>query len=189
TPDKVLGDLRSQRSSLRIGEQRMAQLYDRFGFETVEACIETILEQTEAVLRQRIAEIPDGRYEFEDFMDDFGTGTPPLRLAVAVTVAGDAMDIDFEGTDPQTESGMNSYFNYTRSYVFAAVKCLTDPYGPMNAGALRAVEIMAPEGCFLNPRRPAGGGPRAAICSRVFEVILGALAPALPEAVTAATSH
>jgi N-methylhydantoinase B len=84
---------------------------------------------------------------------------------------------------------MNSYFNYTRSYVFAAVKCLTDPYGPMNAGAFRPVTIRAPEGCFLNPRRPAGGGPRAVICSRVFEVILGALAPAVPERVTAANSH
>ena len=189
TPDKVLGDLRSQRSSLRVGEQRLAQLYDRFGYETVEACIERILDQTEAAVCARIAEIPDGCYRFEDFMDDYGTGTPPLRIQVAVTVDGDSMDIDFEGTDSQTESGMNSYFNYTRSYVFAAVKCLTDPYGAMNAGAFRPVTIRAPEGCFLNPRRPAGGGPRAVICSRVFEVILGALAPAVPERVTAANSH
>ena len=189
TPDKVLGDLRSQRSSLRVGEQRLAQLYARFGFETVEACIERILDQTEATVRASIAEIPDGRYEFEDFMDDYGTGTPPLRLHVAVTVAGDSLSIDFAGTDPQTESGMNSYFNYTRSYVLAAVKCLTDPYGPMNAGAFRPVTIAAPEGCFLNPRRPAGGGPRAVFCSRVFEVLLGALAAVVPERVTAANSH
>jgi len=73
--------------------------------------------------------------------------------------------------------------------VYAAIKCLTDPDGPMNAGALRPVEISAPEGCFLNPRPPAGGGPRAAICTRIFDVVLGALAPALPEAVTAANSH
>jgi N-methylhydantoinase B len=106
-----------------------------------------------------------------------------------VTVAGDGIVVDFEGTDPQTESGLNSYFNYTRSYVYAALKCLTDPHGPMNAGALRPIEIRAPEGCFLNPRPPAGGGPRAAICTRVFEVVLGALAAAVPEAVTAANSH
>jgi len=188
-PRNVLGDLRSQRASLLVGEQRLRDLHDRFGKETVAACVETMLDQTERRVRERIGAMRDGAYEFEDFMDDYGTGTPPLRIHVTVTVDGERLGIDFEGTDAQTESGLNSYFNYTRSYVYAAVKCLSDPYGPMNAGALRAVEIAAPEGCFLNPRRPAGGGPRAAICSRVFEVILGALAPALPEAVTAANSH
>ena len=188
-PRNVLGDLRSQRSSLLVGEQRMRELFDRFGRATVDACVESMLDQTEQRVRARIADMRPGTYEFEDFMDDYGTGTPPLRIHVTVTVAGDGLVVDFEGTDPQTESGLNSYFNYTRSYAMAAVKCLTDPDGPMNAGAFRAVEFRAPEGCFLNPRRPAGGGPRAAICSRIFEVILGALAPALPAAVTAANSH
>jgi N-methylhydantoinase B len=189
TPEKVLGDLRSQRASLRLGERRLAELYERFGPDTVGACIETLLEETEARTRASIASMPDGNYEFEDFMDDSGTGTPPLRIKVRVSVAGEQLSIDFDGTDAQTESGLNSYFNYTRSYCYAAIKCLTDPDGPMNAGALRPIEILAPEGCFLNPRRPAGGGPRAAICTRVFEVVLGALAPALPESVTAANSH
>jgi N-methylhydantoinase B len=188
-PRNVLGDLRSQRASLRVGERRIGELYERFGRETVDACVEAMLEQTEARVRARIAAMPDGERRFEDFMDDRGTGTDPLRIAVAVRVAGDRIVVDFAGTDPQTESGLNSYFNYTRSYVYAAIKCLTDPYGPMNAGALRPVEITAPEGCFLNPRPPAGGGPRAAICTRIFDVVLGALAPALPEAVTAANSH
>jgi N-methylhydantoinase B len=133
--------------------------------------------------------MPDGEYRFEDFMDDCGSGTDPLRIAVRVTVSGDRIAVDFAGSDPQTESGLNSYFNYTRSYVYAALKCLTDPFGPMNAGALRPIEISAPDGCFLNPRPPAGGGPRAAICTRIFEVILGALAAAVPDAVTAANSH
>jgi len=188
-PRNVLGDLRSQRASLRVGERRVGELYDRFGREAVDACVEAMLDETEARVRERIAAMPDGVYPFEDFMDDCGTGTEPLRVAVTVTVAGDRVVVDFDGTDPQTPSGLNSYFNYTRSYVYAALKCLTDPYGPMNAGALRPIEIVAPEGCFLNPRPPAGGGPRAAICTRIFEVVLGALAPALPDAVTAANSH
>ncbi len=188
-PRNVLGDLRSQRASLLVGEQRVRELYDRFGAEVVDGCVDAMLDRTEGRVRARIAAMRQGAYEFEDFMDDYGPGTPPLRIHVTVTVEGDRLRIDFDGTDGQTESGLNSYFNYTRSYVMAAVKSLTDPEGPMNAGAFRAVEIRAPEGCFLNPRRPAGGGPRAAICSRIFEVILGALAPALPEAVTAANSH
>ncbi len=189
TPRNVLGDMRSQRASLQLGEQRIVELYERFGETRVDSCIETILAGTEAAVRERIQAMPDGRYEFTDFMDDYGPGTPPLRIQVAVTIAGNSIKVDFEGTDAQTESGLNSYFNYTRSYVYAAIKCLTDPEGPMNHGALTPIEIVAPEGCFLNPRRPAGGGPRAAINTRIFEVILGALAPALPELVTAANSH
>ncbi|HKF75323.1 MAG TPA: hydantoinase B/oxoprolinase family protein, partial [Candidatus Dormibacteraeota bacterium] len=188
-PRNVLGDLRSQRASLRLGEQRVGELYDRFGRETVDACVDAMLDQTEARVRERIAAMPDGEYRFEDFMDDCGPGSDPLRIALRATVTGDRVLIDFEGTAPQTESGLNSYFNYTRSYVYAAVKCLTDPYGPMNAGALRPVEVTAPEGCLLNPRPPAGGGPRAALCTRIFEVVLGALAPCVPEGVTAANSH
>jgi N-methylhydantoinase B len=84
---------------------------------------------------------------------------------------------------------MNSYINYTRSYSYAAVKCLTDPLGPMNDGALRPVTVRAPEGSFLNPRPPAGGGPRAVICYRIFEAVIGALAAAVPDRVAAAASH
>jgi len=188
-PRNVLGDLRSQRASLLVGERRIGELYDRFGRKTVDACVEEMLDRTEARVREQIAAMPDGEYAFEDFMDDSGPGTHPLRIAVKVTIAGDRILIDFDGTDAQTESGLNSYFNYTRSYVYAAVKCLTDPYGPMNAGALRLIDVTAPEGCFLNPRPPAGGGPRAAICTRIFEVILGAMAPVVAEAVTAGNSH
>jgi len=189
TPDNLVGDLRAQRNSMRVGERRMAELVERHGLETYEACVEIILDQAEARVRRRIAEIPDGVYSFEDFMDDCGPGTDPIRVAVAVTVDGDGMHIDFEGTDPQTESGLNSYFNYTRSYTYMAVKCLTDPTGPMNSGALRPITITAPEGSFVNPRRPAGGGPRAIVCHRVFEVVIGALAQAVPDDVVAACSH
>ena len=189
TPDKVLGDLRAQRSALRVGELRLQELAARYGRDVLLAAMDEIIARTEASMRAAIREIPDGVYRFEDFLDDFGPGTDPLRVAVAVTVAGDSMIVDYAGSSPQTASGMNSYINYTRSYSYAAVKCLTDPLGPMNEGALRPVTVTAPEGSFLNPRPPAGGGPRAIICYRTFESVLGALAPALPDRVAAAASH
>jgi len=189
TPDKVLGDLRAQRSALRVGELRLIELVERHGRATVAAAMDEIIARSEASVRAAIREIPDGVYPFEDFLDDYGPGTEPLRVAVTVTVAGDAVTIDYEGSSPQTPSGLNSYINYTRSYSYAAVKCLTDPLGPMNEGALRPVTVTAPAGSFLNPRPPAGGGPRAIICYRTFEAVLGALAPALPDRVAAAASH
>ncbi|OGK77742.1 MAG: hypothetical protein A2X52_07965 [Candidatus Rokubacteria bacterium GWC2_70_16] len=189
TPDKVLGDLRAQRSALRVGEQRLVELAERYGSETLHAAMEEILSRTESSMRSAIRKIPDGAYHFEDFMDDFGPGTPPLRVAVTVTVSGDEVQVDFTGSAPQTASGLNSYINYTRSYSYAAVKCLTDPLGPMNEGALRPIAVEAPLGSFLNPRPPAGGGPRAVICYRIFEAVIGALAPAVPDRVAAASSH
>jgi N-methylhydantoinase B len=189
TPDKVLGDLRAQRSALRVGELRLAELARRYGRETLAAAMDEIVARTEANMRAAIRAVPDGVYTFEDFLDDWGPGTEPLRVFVTVTVDGDAVVIDYDGSSPQTASGMNSYLNYTRSYSYAAIKCLTDPYGPMNEGALRPITVSAPEGSFLNPRPPAGGGPRAIICYRTFEAVIGALAPALPARVAAASSH
>ena len=189
TPDTVLGDLRAQRSALRVGELRLAELARRYGRETLAAAMDEIVARTEANMRAAIRAVPDGVYTFEDFLDDWGPGTEPLRVFVTVTVDGDAVVVDYEGSSPQTASGMNSYINYTRSYSYAAIKCLTDPYGPMNEGALRPITVKAPQGSFLNPRPPAGGGPRAIICYRTFEAVIGALAPALPERVAAASSH
>ncbi|MFQ5554175.1 MAG: hydantoinase B/oxoprolinase family protein [Acidimicrobiia bacterium] len=189
TPENIRGDLLAQRNALRVGELRLQDLVGRHGFDVYEACLEVILDQTETTMRTALEAIPNGRYEFTDHLDDFGPGTSPLAVNVAVTVSGSSIALDFAGSSPQTESGLNAYLNYTKSYSFAAVKCLTDPYGPMNAGALRPIEITAPEGSFLNPRRPAGGGPRAIICYRVFEAILGAMAPAIPDRVAAASSH
>ncbi len=189
TPEKVLGDLRAQRSALHVGELRLQELVRRYGASTVFTAMDGMLDRTEETLRAAIGEIPDGEYAFEDFLDDHGPGTDPLRVFVTVRVKGEAIEVDYTGSSPQTPSGLNSYINYTRSYSYAAIKCLADPYGPMNEGALRPVTVEAPLGSFLNPRPPAGGGPRAIICYRIFEAVIGALAPALPERVVAASSH
>ena len=172
-----------------MGERRLQELAARYGRDVLVQATEEIMARTEANMRRAIAKFPPGVYTFEDFLDDYGPGTEPLRVAVTVTVAHDSMVIDYEGSSPQTASGMNSYINYTRSYSYAAVKCLTDPFGPMNEGALRPIVVRAPEGSFLNPRPPAGGGPRAIICYRTFESVIGALAKAVPARVAAAASH
>ena len=188
-PDKVLGDLRAQRSALRVGEQRLQELALRYGIDTLFGAMEEIIDRTEASMRAAIARIPDGVYTFEDFLDDYGPNTEPVRVFATVSVTGETVKVDYSGSSPETPSGLNSYINYTRSYSYAAIKCLTDPLGPMNEGALRPIEVEAPLGSFLNPRPPAGGGPRAIICYRVFEAVIGALAQAVPERVAAAASH
>ncbi len=189
-PHKVLGDLRAQRLGCLDGERRLVRLIETYGIDTLEASIEAILDRSETAVRDVIATIPKGTYEAEDYVDDCGRNTPPIRLKVAVTVDGTDLVFDFTGTDPQTVSGLNSPLNFTRSYCFWIVKAITTQHSiPQNAGQLRPVKLIAPEGCFLNPRRPAAAGARAVLNHRLAEVLLRALAPAVPHLATGANSQ
>src|SRR5262249_8042529 len=154
-----------------VGELRLVELVERYGRDVVAAAMDEIIARTEASMRAAIRKIPSGVYRFEDFFDDYGPGTDPLRGEGTVQGGGGRITNEYARSGQQTASGMNSYINYTRSYSYAAVKCLADPFGPMNEGALRPITVSAPEGSFLNPRPPAGGGPRAIICYRTFEAV------------------
>ena len=101
----MLGDLRAQRNSLRVGELRMVELARRYGHDGRQAAMVEIMDRTEAKVRAAIRAIPDGVYPFEDYMDDSGPGTPPMRLSVTVTVRDDDILIDFEGMGPRPSRG------------------------------------------------------------------------------------
>ena len=188
-PHKVIGDLKAQRNANRVAEVRVQELIDIYGLDTVNACMDELILRTEAATRHGIEQIPNGRYVFEDYLDDCGRGTEPIKLKVTAEVRDDDITFDFTGTSPQTESGMNSYINYTYAYSFFCVKCITDPFIPQNEGGIRPIKVVAPEGCFLNPRPPAAGGARAVVCFRLCDVVLGALAQAVPEKVAASSGH
>ena len=160
-------------NSLRVGELRVAELAERHGLDTYLASPGgDPRHAARPRCRSSIAAIPDGAYPFEDFMDDCGGDSDPIRCVATVTVDGDELTVDFAGTDPQTESGLNSYFNYTRSYTYMAIKCLTDPFGPMNAGVLRPLTITCPDGHVPQPAPARPAADRGAIiCHRIFELV------------------
>ena len=189
-PEIVEGDLKAMRNSGRVGERRLAELFGRYGTETVLAAWDEILAHSEREMRAAIREVPSGRYSAEDFYDDCGRGTDPLRVFVTVLVDGDEITVDFEGSSPQTRSGMNSAFNYTLAYTWHTVKsALVQQTLPQNAGTMRPIRARAPEGSLFNPRPPAAAGARAVMQQRIVDVILQALAQAVPERVIAASSH
>jgi N-methylhydantoinase B len=189
-PDIVEGDLKAMRNAARVGERRLLELFDRYGADTVVASWDDILAQSEREMRAAISEVPAGRYAAEDFYDDCGRGTDPLRVFVTVIVEGDEITVDFDGSSPQTRSGMNSAFNYTLSYTWHAVKsALVQQTIPQNAGTMRPIKARAPEGSLFNPRPPAAAGGRAVMQQRIVDVILAALCQAVPERVIAASSH
>jgi len=189
-PDAVVGDLAAQRNANEVGVARYTELVKSVGADVLDACIDHILDASEKRMRERIAEIPDGRYSFDDYLDGIGEGEGGLiPVAVDIEVMGDRLVIDFSRSGDQVGAAINAYFNFTRAHGFFAVKCLTDPTLPQNDGGLRAIEVKAREGCFFNPLFPAPSGGRAAIQIRIFELINGAMAKALPHKVMAAFSH
>jgi N-methylhydantoinase B len=148
-----------------------------------------IIERSEAQMRAAISEMPQGTFVFEDQLDDYGPSTQPIKFKVAVTIANGEILLDWDGTDPQVEAGMNAYLHYTHSYSIAAVKSVTLPQSPQNEGVIRCIKIKAPLGSFVNAARPAACGGRAVASHRIYETALGALAQAVPERVIAAGSH
>jgi N-methylhydantoinase B len=188
-PDKVLGNFQAQVNANNVGARRLGELYTQYGRDTIARYTEEILTRTEAAMRAAIKEIPDGTYAFEDYLDDCGRDTAPIKVAVTVTVRGDEVTVDFTGSSPQVAAAMNSTYNYTASYSLFALKSVTDPRLPQNAGGLRPIHVTAPAGSFFNPLPPSPGGGRAIVQQRIVDAIMGALAQAVPERVVAPAAH
>jgi N-methylhydantoinase B len=188
-PDKLLGDLKAQRNANYVGARRFLQVYEEYGGDLIEGAIEEILERSETRMRECISDLPDGTYGFEDWIDDAGPGTEPIRVHAEVRISGDDMVIDFSGSGDQVAAGINAYINYTTAYSAFAAKVLSGALLPQNAGAARPIRVTAREGSFFNPVYPAPSGGRAAIQIRIFEVVNGALAKVVPDKAMGGFSH
>ncbi len=185
-PDKVLGDLRSQISALAQGEKELLRLAREYGFDPLLGHMAGIVDHTERLTRAEIRELPDGSWEFQDYIDTDGLDPEPIAIRVRITVEGDEMVVDFTGTSPQARGSINPNFAFTRSTVYAVFKCLTDPGINANAGFFRPIHVVAPEGCFVNPRHPGAVAARGLGGFRVGHAVFGAFAKALPHRVPAA---
>src|SRR5437763_1244214 len=159
TPEERRGDLNAQLASLRIGERRIRELAERYGADLSTAGFEAILDYTERRMRRRLAEFPPGTYRGEDFLDDDGSSDEPVRIALAITVTPEKLVLDFAGSSPQRPGNINAVAPMTYSASFFAIKVLTDPEIPVNAGTFRSVELLIPEGSFL------AAPPPAAVCA------------------------
>lgn len=188
-PDIVRGDLDAQRNANFTGAARFRELIGTYGSEKVEAVVEEILDRSEQRTRELIRAVPEGSYAFEDVLETCIPGDPLVRVAVDVTVAGGEVVVDFSRSGDQVAAAINAYINFTRAHGFFAIKVFTGARLPHNEGGLRPIKVIAREGSFFNPRFPAPSGGRAAIQIRIFEVINGALAKALPSRAMAGFSH
>ena len=183
-----LGDFHAQFAASLLGRRRFAELAALHGAEVLEHAFERILELTEGRMRRAIAEIPDGEYRFEDVLDGDGVGATDILIRGTVRVAGSSIQLDFAGSAPQVRGNINLVMNGLKSTVAFALKCLLDPEAPNNHGLMQAVDVVAPERSVVNAGYPASVAHRVMTAMRVVDVVMGALAPALPHRVTAAAN-
>ena len=184
-PERV-ADFRAQRAACMIGAARVQEVAKRRGTKTLAEAFDSILERSRRWLEDKLPLIPSGVWRAEDSLDDDGIapGTVPLR--VRVERRGKRLIIDYEGSSSQRRGNVNAPLAVTRSASYYVVKLLVDPLIPSNHGLFEPVDVHAPEGTVLNPRSPAAvSAGNVETSSRVVDLVLAALAPALPERVPA----
>ncbi len=187
-PKERRGDYYAQIAACRLGHRRLTEAAETYSIATLNAAFGEIVERTEKRMRQGVAGIPDGIYSFEDVMDDDGLGTVDIPIKVKIEVAGDRIRFDFAGTSPQVAGNINVTLNATQASVAYCLKALLDPEIPNNQGVLAVCEIDCPHGTLLNCAPPAPVAARANTSQRIIDVVIGALADALPDAVVGAAN-
>lgn len=185
-PDMLMGDLQAQLASLAVGHGTMQRLATRFGASTIIEVCRRLLDGSERAVRAMIGRIPDGRYSFEDFLDDDGIVPEPIRIHTAIEVKGEEMIVDLSGCGKQATGPINATLASSGSAVYYAVMAIADRDIPANAGCYRPVTVIAPDGLIVNPSHPAPVANRVAVAHRLATTMFGALHQAVPGRVPAA---
>lgn len=181
TPAERTGDIRAQIACHRLAQSRMDELCRRFGRGMVrEACAE-LLAYAGRRIRHELRRIPDGTYRAEEFIEGDGVLAGPIAIRVAVSVDGDRLAVDFDGTSPAGPGNANCPMAVTRSAVYFVVRCITDPDIPASSGAFAAIDVRAPRGCLVNAERPAAvAAGNVETSSRIVDAVLAAFGQAIP---------
>ena len=181
-PDQVIGDLMANVTATKAGEAMLTDFLTEYGLEDFTALSGEIRDRSETATRARIAEMADGIYKNQIQIEGVDG---PLTLACSIEIAGDAISVDFAGTDACVRRGINVPFCYTRAMVLYSMKCLTVPELPNNGGSVVPIAVTAPTGCLLDAQPPFPTGARHVIGHFVSPLVFGALAEAVPDSIQA----
>jgi N-methylhydantoinase B len=184
-PIHVLGDLRAQLAACRVGERGLTTLLERYGADA-HLYMDELQRVAERMMRAELAKLPDGVHTFTDWIDGVGESPEPIAIAVRVEIAGDEVLIDFEGTAPQIEASVNCPVGMVRAACYCAIRGIVRVEMPNCEGYMIPIRVDAPAGTVVNPVLPAACGARGVIGYRVYDAIMGALAPLVPDRVIAA---
>ncbi|MBJ3777471.1 hydantoinase B/oxoprolinase family protein [Acuticoccus mangrovi] len=189
----VMGDLEAQIASAELGVRRFEELFAKYGKADVKAACDELMDYAERMLRAEIAKIPDGDYTAEGFLDDDGRNRGVhLPVKVTVKVRGDSVEVDTTGSSDQVPTCFNVPFEGSTNVAcfFAFRALLLDTYThdvdiPQNEGSFRPVKVTSPKGSIFNPSAPVAAEARFCQIQRLVDLIIKALAPVIPDKVTA----
>jgi N-methylhydantoinase B len=187
TPTERLGDLNAQVGANAVGVKRLKDLVEKYGVEQLQFYTSALQDHSEAMVRHVIGEIPDGTYRAQDVMDDDGFDTKDIPLVLKLRVQGEEATLDFTGTSPQVKGGVNAVAAITNAAVFYVFRALAGFDIPTNSGIFRPLRLILPPRSLVNAEYPspvAGGNVETS--QRITDVVLKALAKALPDKVPAA---
>ncbi len=188
TPDEREGDLSAQIAANKVAEMRLVSTVARYGRPRTLAYAAALQDYTARVIGAAIRGIPDGRYEFEDALDDDGFGSGRVPIRAAVTIRADRATVDFTGSAGQVQGSVNANYAMTLSACLYAFRCLVGDDILYNAGVARPLTVIAPAGSIVNAQRPpAVAGGNVETSQRITDVVLGALGQALPDRMPAAS--
>ena len=184
TPEQVIGDIRSQVASNHVCAEKVVEMLSDEGLDDLEDLAEEIICRTETSMRMAIEKIPNGRYNYQGRIEGAGK-REDIKIDLTVEVKDRDILVDFEGTSPQVNWGVNVVYNFTYAYVFMALKSAFDPDIPINEGATRPILMVAPDGCVVNCSFPAAVAARMQVGHFMTEMVFRALAPAVPNRIIA----
>ncbi len=201
TPEEREGDLGAQIAACHTGAERLQELCARYRVARAQRAAQDLLRYSEELMRAFLSEVPPGAYSAEDFLDNDGISDRPVKIAVKVwrRVSHPAkaaqplqlplIEIDFTGSDPQVQGSFNAVEAITYSACFYVFRCLLADDVPATAGLMRPIKVIAPQGSVVNARPPAAvAGGNVETSQRIVDVLLRALAQALPDRIPAAAA-
>src|ERR1700687_4017690 len=211
TPEEREGDLGAQIAACQTGAQRLREVCDRYGIARAKQAAADLLVYSEEMMRAFLRTIPPGHYPAEDFLDDDGVDDNPVRIAVTIHVAASParkssavetrlaassrrqsptnVTIDFTGSDPQVQGAINAVEAITYSACFYVFRCLLREDVPATSGLMRPIRVIAPSGTVVNAKPPAAvAGGNVETSQRIVDVLLKALAQAIPDRIPAAAA-
>ncbi len=190
TPEEREGDLTAQIGACQVGVRRLGDMIAKYGITRLDMLCGALIAYSDRLMRAELRTMPAGSYEAEDFLDSDGVTDGPIRIAVRITLDPEAghATVDFTGSAPQAGGSINAVYAITYSAAFYVFRCLLTDDAPATAGLMNAITVIAPEGSIVNARPPAAVAGGNVECSqRITDVLLRALAHAIPQRIPAAS--
>jgi len=188
-PEEREGDFKAQIGALELGEKRLKAVVEKYSLEKIKEAGFELLDYSERIMRDVIRQIPEGVYEFEDYLDDDGVGTREIPIRATMTISRREARVDFRGSSSQVKGCLNAPLSVTTAAVLYVFQCLAPSGMPLNSGPLRAIEVLAEKGSILDAQFPAAvAAGNVETSQRIVDVVFGALASAIPEKIQAASA-